>query len=426
MATNPPSPSLNTLPPELLSNILTYLPQKHYTFPLLLTNKRLYHFTLPHFWKSLESSPQERHTYLNTTKPSKHPKFGLRRLGDDIQKLYNNNIINEGDDILGFRYLKHMILWPSDLETRWSPWGDSGLFSVVSRQIAAGRVQLRAVEFILHREVSDEAYEFINTLKQYSKTWPQRLKITIHIPWSPHLVDFVTKNFRSEDITDLRVHSDEDIAAGGSGEGLENAIDNIKRLTTLLQELPFLEVLDIEGPVGWQEYFPTVIQPLLPELSRLQNAVLGLKRVRILYISGSLFHPSFFLIPPENVRKLTITQEASWEWWRKFSHCQFSKLEELTLRPEAVWNISEWASPGDIDTMADREKDFLYRMEHLGLTTLKNLKADRWASPNSVPVDFYDLVLANNPGLDEESRKFCEVMREYTKPTVSGRKIRKR
>ncbi|EGX50655.1 hypothetical protein AOL_s00075g81 [Orbilia oligospora ATCC 24927] len=399
--------SLDTIPPELLSNILSHLPSKRDIFPLLLTSKRLYHITYPHIWKRLESNIHERST---SSLSHRYRKTGLRRLGDDItDQVYNLN----KDDILGFKYLKHIVFWAADLDAG-SVWIDSGLFGVVCGQIKAGRMRLRLLEVILERpeQVCHEAREFLSVLKEYSKTWPQKLKIRINIPWSDQFSEFIANNFRLEDITNLRLRSDVDIPSDGVGEDVvEKTIDNIKRLTNLLQRLPSLKILYISGSENRCERVPTLVQPLLSELSQLQDTILGLKRVQSLHIYGPLFHPSFFVTPPENVKKLTFTRCFSWEWWRQFSQCPFSEVEELELYVDTDWIISEWGSPDDID-MRIQGQNFVYRMEHLELKSLKKFKTDRWVRLDFIPEGFFDIVVANNPGLDEESRKNCEIMKE--------------
>ncbi|KAF3170399.1 hypothetical protein EYR41_011653 [Orbilia oligospora] len=409
--------SLHTLPPELLSNILTHLPSKREIFTLLLTSKRLYHSTYPHLWKRLESNIHERSTFSLS---HRYRKTGLRRLGDDItDQVYNLN----KDDILGFKYLKHIVFWAADLELG-SVWVDSGLFGVVCGQIKAGRIRLRLLEVILERpeQVCDEAHEFLSVLKEHSKTWPQNLKIRINIPWSDQFSQFMINNFRLEDITNLRLRSDADIPSDGVGEDVvEITIDNIKRLTNLLQRLPSLEILYLEGSENTCERVPTLIQPLLPELSQLQNAILGLKRVQSLHIYGPLFHPSFFVTPPENVKKLTFTRCFSWEWWRQFSQCPFSKVEELELCVDTDWIISEWGSLDYID-MRIQGENIVYTMEKFELKSLKKFKTDRWVRSGFIPEGFFDTLVANNPGLNEESRKHCEIMKEYIKPiAIKGR-----
>ncbi|KAF3159061.1 hypothetical protein TWF788_004017 [Orbilia oligospora] len=414
-------PSLHTLPPELLSNILSHLSSKRDIFPLLLTCKRLYHTAHPHLWKRLESNIQERNTFSLS---HRYRTRGLRRLGDDItDQIYNLN----KDDVLGFKYLKHIVLWAADLDAG-SVWIDSGLFKVVCGQIKAGKVRLRWLEVIFERpeQVCYEAHELLSVLKEHSKSWPQTLKIRINIPWSDQFSELITNNFRLEDITNLRLRSDADIPSDSVGEDvIEETIDNIKRLTNLLQRLPFLEILYLEGPENTCDRVPTLIQPLLPELSQLQNTILGLKGVRSLHIYGPLFHPSFFVTPPQNVKKLTITRCFSWEWWRQFLQCPFSRVEELELCVDTDWIISEWGSLDYIDMRIQGQK-IGYTMETFKLKSLKKFKTDRWIRSEFIPEGFFDTVVANNPGLDEESRKHCEIMREYLKPIVIKGRMGKR
>ncbi|KAK6339208.1 hypothetical protein TWF718_008630 [Orbilia javanica] len=415
----PPRPSLETLPPELLSHIILHLPYKYYIHPLLLTSKRLYHIAYPHIWESLESNHTERFFYTPTSVNSKENEItGLHKLSGVARDVISNRDDDEDGDVLGFRYLRNMLFWPSDLVQN-SAWAESGLFEVICGQIEAGNVQLRRVEFILDTEVSStKALGFLTLLKEHSKTWSgfKSPHIRINIPWSKTFTRLITENFRMEDITYLRIRCDEDFPSGATGQGIQIPIDNIKRLTSLLKDLPSLEELEIHGPEDPEELFETRIEPLIPSLTDLQTAILGLKKLKELSTSTILFHPSFFVPPPENLRRLIIAQEISWEWWHKFSQYRFPRtLEQLTLDlPDAIAPAT-WNSPGDID--AQIRGNTVYNMKSLGLTSLRKLQLKNLPGSYKVPSDFCDLLLENNPGLDEASRRDCELARFYTNST---------
>ncbi|KAK6507162.1 hypothetical protein TWF481_005610 [Arthrobotrys musiformis] len=274
-----------------------------------------------------------------------------------------------------------------------------------------------------YADFSEEACEFLEALKKHSEHWSHKLSLKINIPWCAEFLPMITENFRLENITYLRIRSDEDTQSGGAGEGIDIVIDNIRRLTTLLQQVPFLNHLELDGPEHDNDRFETPIEPLLPELRRLQSAILGLKKLYKLATSELLFHPSFFITPPENARKVTISQVVSREWWRQFSQCPFAGVEELVLIVHADYRPEAWASPDDIDNRAG-EWGSVFKIGSLAVTGLKRLK---WPTNDLAPHDFFELALARNPGLDEESRKNCEYMQLFTKHfAVPKRKTRRR
>ncbi|KAF3181455.1 hypothetical protein EYR41_004898 [Orbilia oligospora] len=112
------------------------------------------------------------------------------------------------------------------------------------------------------------------------------------------------------------------------------------RLASLLPELPNLEVFswrDLSDMILTVGCFPTFMLPEKPFLSfpeerkKLQIAFSGMRKLVELKFYNLFFDPSFFVIPPENTRKLVIGIEMSDDWWRQFAKCQMPSIRELEI-----------------------------------------------------------------------------------------------
>ncbi|KAF3093246.1 hypothetical protein TWF569_002747 [Orbilia oligospora] len=114
----------------------------------------------------------------------------------------------------------------------------------------------------------------------------------------------------------------------------------MSRLASLLPELPNLEVFswrDLSDVILTVGCFPIFMLPEKPFLSfpeerkKLQIAFLGMRKLVELKFYNLFFDPSFFVIPPENTRKLVIGIEMSDDWWRQFAKCQMPSIRELEI-----------------------------------------------------------------------------------------------
>ncbi|KAF3259324.1 hypothetical protein TWF128_004392 [Orbilia oligospora] len=112
------------------------------------------------------------------------------------------------------------------------------------------------------------------------------------------------------------------------------------RLASLLPELLNLEVFswrDLSDIILTVGCFPIFMLPEKPFLSfpeerkKLQIAFSGMRKLVELKFYNLFFDPSFFVVPPENTRKLVIGIEMSDGWWRQFAKCQMPSIRELEI-----------------------------------------------------------------------------------------------
>ncbi|KAF3242831.1 hypothetical protein TWF192_008546 [Orbilia oligospora] len=172
---------------------------------------------------------------------------------------------------------------------------------------------------------------------------------------------------------------------------LENFI-NLLAIASISGQLKFLTL-------GGNHYKRKAkrLDSLWDSLDALQNVVSGLKSVTSLTVKhGYLFHPSFLLLPPENVKVLSYMGIMSPCWWRKFAKHPFTGIERLYLSCDSI-DSHEIKSLGiaDEETCASFTD---FRLGELEVSGLKWLSVSE--SQNSAyPADFFEQILKNNPQL---------------------------
>ncbi|KAF3169722.1 hypothetical protein TWF106_001500 [Orbilia oligospora] len=389
---------LETLPQELLSNIIDHLePNNRASF--LRASKRLYHATHPHLWHTLKSndSPRKRHAAARYSRGL----YKIAKIAEDI-----------GIENMGFVHVKKVVFKEGDLTPEKSFAGtDPGLHklsTILEERLAAGVIKLQQVELCWEdiARASTGATNLLETLKGYQKlTLPQKPSIIAKKmkdsgdPKGP--IIFPIRAFALECITNL------ELAFGGEqqefGVLLEQTVNDIELFTDTLKGTTSLQYLSLEWRENIRDTPSLVIE--LPQLKELQSAITDLKQLRGLGLTGYLFHPSFLIIPPENTKKLTIKQEVSIAWWRKFAKHAFTGVEDLTMdtRHAGTELISDWLS-GDEEEVRffETAQEFTFLLGELAITGLKRLST--YTDYYYCPDDFLALLRQNNPGLQEFTR----------------------
>ncbi|KAF3218279.1 hypothetical protein TWF106_007641 [Orbilia oligospora] len=390
---------LENIPPELLSEIIGFLDRRSDMISLLQTSKTMYHETYPHIWHTFE------------------PVFrdGPKRC--DLEKLLT--ITNEkGVNAMGFNHIKEirflsgnmrlslrkLFLVGAGCETM-RPY-DKGfpgeLFDIFSVKLAAGEMKLRRVR--LHWEeagcLSENAQNFLRVLKEYSKS--NRLSInavTDLFSRKAYAHSLQIDAFALECFTNLQLPF-----LGHTSLTTEaDAVQEIEVVVKILQQTQSLKQLELIG----NKYARDCDFPIskLPQLEDLQNAITNLKYLKCLTVSGLIFHPSFFLTPPESVTILGLRQIVSISWWRKFAQCPLVNVTELKMKASYLGtrlngDPSGWLGEDDKEVNEARDKNYKFFLGGLAMQNLRKFESYRpyfcW------PEDFWDLLFERNKGLKKE------------------------
>ncbi|KAK6357512.1 hypothetical protein TWF718_001821 [Orbilia javanica] len=387
-----PRNSILSLPQELFSDIVGLLSLNDRAI-LLRACKQLYHQTYPHLWRTIDSdiqAPSNTHWPSNTTLSFKK----ISKLAEITEKI--------GPDAMGFRYVKELRFGFNDFSS-YSPWVKAGLLDVIHDQLVSKKMELQKLKLNWEKceNCSDCVMNFLNTLKNYSEF--DLKPPSIIAARNSDTPNFPFGIFALECFTDLHIG----LVSDRIDDDRTWPVKEIPIFTKVLSGTISLKRLRIEGKRFLRDS-PYPIGELQPQLSELQAAITNLKQLKSLELSLMIFHPSFFITPPESVRKLSITQKVSIAWWRQFARCPFTNVEELRLYAHHVergYNgaPSTWWSSSDPEANQNDPGDFIFMLNNLAMRGLKRFTTD--CKVYYCPEDLLDLVIQGNPGLDEIQRQ---------------------
>ncbi|KAK6534477.1 hypothetical protein TWF281_005800 [Arthrobotrys megalospora] len=172
----------------------------------------------------------------------------------------------------------------------------------------------------------------------------------------------------------------------------------VEDLTMVLMESPNLTYLSWEGGTARTQRFH--LPMVWDSLQNLQAAVAKLRHLKVLKIHRYLFHPSFFLTPPESVKTLSLECIVSEAWWRTFSASPLPGLENLTIGYVAKCDL-----PSGLQGFVDQAivKFDTLTLGNVAVRDLKKFSCNR--NHTNIPLDLRECIARNNVGLDIESRK---------------------
>ncbi|KAK6496746.1 hypothetical protein TWF481_001734 [Arthrobotrys musiformis] len=403
MESTPHLSPLESLPQELLSAIIVHFePETKIAF--LRTSKRLYHATRPHIWHTLKA-PRTRSRKDNPTKYTT-TLYKLANIAKEI-----------GVENMGFGYVKKLVFRSGDVVRHSLMFGSSdpaleGLLGIVNELLVEGKMDLQEVELYWDdiNCASGEAARFFNILKEYKKlNLPQKpsigAKMTSYFPTSKPLPSFPIGSLALECITKLQLgfpgypNSEVELRSTPVSRSTPDIVGDIELLTNTLRGTHYLRNLSL----SWKDYVTDTPASVLelPQLKELQDAITDLKNLYSLTLSGYLFHPSFFVIPPENTKVLMIKQEVSIAWWRKFAEHPFTGLEALCVSTghAGTASTSQWLSGDDEEMVFYGSPDFEFLLGSVGIKGLKRFGSYyEWYYR---PDDFETLLRKQNPGLKD-------------------------
>ncbi|KAK6516345.1 hypothetical protein TWF506_006254 [Arthrobotrys conoides] len=397
-----PAPlSIINIPQELLSEIIVYL-SLHERAALLRTCKSLHHHVYPHLWQTIDSNirPMDAREVSDITLTMKK----VIKLAEITEEL--------GADALGFRHVKELRFGSNDLQG-YSPWIKTGLLDVICDQIITKKMEIVRVKLNWEklRESAECVITFLQMLKSYSELNIQRPSIIAVQNAAAYTFPFDL--FALECLSSLRIGFKTNIASTST---IEQLIEEISIFTKVLTGAVSLTNLSIEGK-RFLEDSACPIAELQPHLSQFQDAIANLKQLSTLELSLMIFHPSFFIVPPQNVKKLVITLKVSVEWWRQFARCPLLGVEQLRIYAHHVerkhkGKPSTWWSSSDPEANQADPGDFIFKLNDLAVKGLKKFETN--CNSYYCPEDFLELVVQNNPGLDEEQRqKYLDMHRDW-------------
>ncbi|KAF3158078.1 hypothetical protein TWF751_001821 [Orbilia oligospora] len=395
-------PPLLRLPQELYSDIIGYLGLNDRA-NLLRVCKSLYHLTYPYLWRTIDSNiyTLDRREISIFTLQIKN----VSKLSEITQEL--------GADALGFRHIKELRFGSGDFES-YSPWVKMGLLDVICDQITSKKMEILKVKFNWEKfkqKDDDCVIKFLKILKNYSELNIKRPSIVA--VQNGLALTFPFDLFALECFSSLKIGLNTSLSRTPPTEEL---VKDIEVLTKVLAGAVSLKHLRVEGNRFLNDS-PCPIGQLQPQLSQLQDAITNLKQLNTLELALMLFHPSFFIVPPQNVKRLHLTPIVSVAWWRQFAQCLLPNVEKLVIYPhhmrrKYMGEAATWWSNTDPEANQADPGDFVFKLHNLAVESLRIFETDCYSY--YCPEDFLELVVQRNPGLGERQRqKYLDMQREW-------------
>ncbi|KAK6523738.1 hypothetical protein TWF281_001710 [Arthrobotrys megalospora] len=378
-----PSP-LQTLEPVLFSYILTFLERKN-VYNLMLSCKAFYEPCYHNIWSwfafldSYETRNSVNRSVLTDDKAT-HLQSIIQRVG-----------------VTGFKHLEHIEIDHRMFSSHLSV-SSTGLLESITNEIESGNTpRLKHILLDLTSYGSDyftsstekgsksmnDGHNFLRTLKRYSeRKGPQ--EFTLHLAMSIYgsalleLCD-ITK------LTNLRLNT-------SWWWGLEDAKTTAEISTRLLAIPGQLRVLTLAG--GYYQKAPKGLDSLWDQLQALQEVVSDMKSLTSLTVTAAfLFHPSFLLLPPANVKNLSYAGRMSTSWWQKFASYPFTGVERLDLSCQDL-NAGERKAVRSSGEETHKSSTDI-QLNHIEISGLKWFSIDE-SEGCTYPVDFFESVLKRN------------------------------
>ncbi|RVD84637.1 uncharacterized protein DFL_006376 [Arthrobotrys flagrans] len=362
--------SITTLAPEILFCIIRYTSSTD-TLNLGLACKSLFPVCHRGLWSNLSLVPIKG----KKTWPGLQikPDFGSK-VCETIEEYWLSSP--------GLRYTKHV-------DFGRLIYNDGKEAPVLMQLLEDGKIEPSCMDFCfsLPNLTTVDQRSVFQRLKEYteSKTLKE-LKVQLYseIGYSISQIVDLTK------ITKLELN----IPVGGYREVTdpnETVSNRIKEVTSILEKSINLRYLSWKAITDRR--YP--ISSISEELKGLQVAFTNLQRLESLKIETYLFHPSFFVIPPENATALVLNCIASPQWWKEFAACPLMNVTDLRFH-------HSWANyTNEMRGFLSTEEDVPLDTIKLGKVAVRGLEVLLCRS-RVVPQDLGYYILKGNPKLGLE------------------------
>ncbi|KAK6536536.1 hypothetical protein TWF281_000764 [Arthrobotrys megalospora] len=369
--------------PELVLIILDHLDGHPAALSSLLrTCKSFFHICYPRLWSTLRLNPS----------PEGHGSTLGRHQSRKRCRILEELINTCGVDVLGFKHTRRLEISVADFAC------DDVSVSKFGRRfgemIGQGHLDLRHVEVFLTVKGMPPRPEpavpaLLLGLKRYSESKSaQDFSITLNtqiVGRLPHFFDLekVAK-------LDIRFRRDDQANTLTATTGAERSIADLTNVLTKTVNLRYFKFsLD-----SFRDHFPVPIENISYALGNLQSAITNLRSLQKLVLKDHLFHPSFFVIPPGNVKVLVINALTSICWWEQFVGCPLTGVEDLTIGQSSLLNASAICPPSD----GDNWRTTKFQIEDVAITGLKRFLVKEYCVPDGLT----NAVLRRNKGIRKE------------------------
>ncbi|KAK6504336.1 hypothetical protein TWF506_002539 [Arthrobotrys conoides] len=357
------------LAPELLFSIIRHLPSKD-TLNLGLSCKALFPVCYQALWSSASLIPARgKKTW---------PGFQIRRkFVSEVRETIEKSWLGSP----GLKYAKHV-----DFGNLIYKRGEEA--PILMQLLEDGVIKPRCIDlsFFTSDLRSMDQRPAIQQMKKYteSKTLKElKTHLYSEIGYSLSEIVDLTK------ITRLTFNiSIEGYRPGTEPE--ETVSRRIKDITSILEKTIYLKYFSWKGDTDRKYHIDSVSE----ELEDLQIAFNNLRDLESLRIENYLFHPSFFLKPPETVRSLVLNCLGSGQWWKGFAACPLTNVTDLRFHRAPA--VTSYAS--ELRGFFSADEDLSIDTITVEKVAVQSLEVFLCHS-NVVPQDLGRHILKGNPKL---------------------------
>ncbi|KAK6519023.1 hypothetical protein TWF281_003712 [Arthrobotrys megalospora] len=409
-----------SLAPELLDDILLYLSQKD-VCALIRTCKSLYPACYRHLWSVLVFHRDGRPWY------PEH-RLNENKFGSLFRALRTRSSGNPG-----FKYTR--VLWLGELILDQSDPTTQNIRKILKGLLDSGELNLRHAVVTFGPEYSDEVNfgvqpegsDILLSLKRHAESKSRRA-LSMKLQTDDRLLDnkLLTKYFCLSIITDFALYVGHNLWSFASQDFTLaiRATSNIKDLARAITSMVNLQRFYwSSSPSQHQQQ----LAPLLGQvgvsiwepLMYLQAAFSGLQHLTFMQLDGYVFHPHFFLDPPDSVTEVMVLRNMMPGWWQKFAVLPLSNVKSLVIHTQAGAPFPRLCTIDQVQAVA--ADDFV--IEDIAVRGLRHFMV---FGEGYIPPGLYECILRNNAGLDNESIQQLQARRGLLMATGCHQRLESR
>ncbi|KAK6511542.1 hypothetical protein TWF481_000454 [Arthrobotrys musiformis] len=426
--------------PELLYSVLEYLEPAD-TFSLLLTCRNIHPIAYKHLWRTIHLYNHSRWRAGMPRSTSRMRRFyqgaitrtpAVAALEDKTSDKLASIIDTLGPQDTGLPFTRKLVFHPRCLKDTHG-FFRSSLAKNVGDLMQDGVLNINCVQLSLDVVIDGDGNgdgavsRFLTQLKEYSESKPpEQFSIILatyldkEVPRIIHIerITVLNLNIRSADLSrsrgvvlgddsdaysDPEPESDSEFSDASSYQDGTAYKDKTQfnteiaeRLTSLLSRCENLLTLTIHmNGIDNRPGARYVDLKLSPHLQDLQAAFYNLPKLRKLTFRSTLFHPSFFIAPPESTRTVNYEGLLSNRWFQSFKKCPFTNVKQLSIH----------INPDSYNQSLRCKPDFEPQpLGDIAVSSLTSFSYEETSSKVHIP-DIIPCILRRNKNLDRTSKE---------------------
>ncbi|KAK6495168.1 hypothetical protein TWF481_003196 [Arthrobotrys musiformis] len=385
--------------PGLFDGILDCLYHKDVA-SLLQTCKAIYPACYRRIWSTLTFGYVEESgssSFANKTEEDRNqPWYPAHDIERRVFHGSQSHIWNWELSDLGLEHTRTILLAPSVFKEYVS--GARGMCDHIENVFLSDKLNLKRLIIMmevesprLNTKSNPCLFLILRDLRDYIKSRPPR-SLSVEIQIEGLNVNLMSKYFCLSTVTEFTLSVDYGTWSYAVFILLHPIQAKAEELSTVLADMVNLRKFFWDASPYEFQRRPTLSQ-LSPQVEKLQAVFSSLSHLRSFIINGFIFHPLFFLRPPEGLTEFRVLSPMVDEWWAKFAEYPFPNVDSIFIhsRPK----VNSW-----LEDLGEYNMTSSLALESVSVRGLRKFKI---FGQGHIPVDLEDCIIRNNPQLDEDS-----------------------